>query len=75
MVKTSLCVAVMILNIKLQINNEYSYSAVDQTCKYKVRINCNFIIVDSLLSIYNENVPVSHQPSLGNQTIKRNNLS
>ena len=52
--KHSLCVAVMIFNIYLQVNNEYSDSAIDQTCKYKIRINCNsFVSVDSL---YNENL-------------------
>ena len=55
--KNCQCVAVMIFNIYLHVSNEYSDSAIDQTCKYKVRINCNnFISVDSLLSIYNENM-------------------
>ena len=34
-----------------------SDSAIDWTCKYKVRMNCSkFVSIDSLLSIYNENM-------------------
>ena len=55
--KTSLCVAVMIFNIYLQVNSEYCDSAIDLTCTCKVRINYNSVVsVDSLLSIYNENM-------------------
>ena len=34
----------MIFNMYIQVNNEYSDSAIDKTCKYKVRINCNNFI-------------------------------
>ena len=57
--KNSLCVAVMIFNIYLQVNDEYTDSAIDYTCaiKCKVRMNCNnFISIDNLLSIYNGNM-------------------
>ena len=68
-----LCVAIIIFNIYLQVNNEYSDSAIDKTCKYKVKMNCNiFFSVDSLLSIYNKQM---HQSSMGKQTITRNNMT
>ena len=36
----------MIFNMYIQVNNEYSDSAIDKTCKYKVRINCNNFVSD-----------------------------
>ena len=55
MEKNSLCVAVK-SNVS-KVNNEYSDSAIDKTCKYQVRMICNnFVSVDSLLSIYNKNM-------------------
>ena len=56
--KTSLCLAVMFFKyICLQVNNEYSDTAVGWSCKYRGKIGCNnFVSVDGLLSIYNKNV-------------------
>ena len=43
--------------ICLQVNNEYSDTAVGWSCKYRGKIGCNnFVSVDGLLSIYNKNV-------------------
>ena len=71
----SLCVAVMIFNIYLQVNNEYIDSAIDKTCKYKVRINCNnFASVESLLSIYNESMCQFLTNLCSSKQLKKNEL-
>ena len=57
--KNSLCVAVMIFNIYLQVNNEYSDSAIDYTCtntKSEWITIILFLLTVFSVFIYNENM-------------------
>ena len=75
--KNSLCVAVMIFNIHLQVNDEYSDFAIDYTCANTTSELIAIILF--LLTVFSvflwKYAPISHQHSLGKQTIKRNNLN